>query len=139
MAGVGEREDFQKALKTGCRMERHNVQSMDAMWRLLAVLTPIALRLLVIRQTAQQAPDTPATDVASQELIQVVTLLDIRHRAIATARHLWHAIARLGGYLAPFERWSTRMADLMERMDAGHGHLGGRSSCRSAPSFLICV
>jgi hypothetical protein len=92
-------EDFHKALKTGCRMERHNVQSMEAMWRLLAVLTPIALRLLVIRQTAQHAPDTPATDVASQELIQVVTLLDIRHRAISTARHLWHAIARLGGYL----------------------------------------
>jgi hypothetical protein len=92
-------EDFHKALKTGCRMEQHNVQSMEAMWKLLAILTPIALRLLVIRQTAQQASDTPATAVVSQETIQVVILLDIRHRAILTVKQLWHAIARLGGYL----------------------------------------
>src|SRR5258708_31792067 len=69
-------EDFHKALKTGCRLEQHNVQSMEAMWRLLAILTPLALRLLVIRQTAQHAPDTPPTTVVSQEAIQVVILLD---------------------------------------------------------------
>lgn len=92
-------EDFHKVLKTGCRMEQRNVQSMEAMWRLLAILTPIALRLLVIRHTARHAPDLPATDVASQELIQVVTHLDLRHRVIRTAKELWSAIARLGGYL----------------------------------------
>jgi Transposase DDE domain len=92
-------EDFHKALKTGCRMERHNLQSMEAMWRLLAILTPIALRLLMIRQTAQHAPDRPATEVVSAEVVQVVTLLDIRHRAIETTKDVWHAIARLGGYL----------------------------------------
>jgi hypothetical protein len=37
--------------------------------------------------------------VVSQEAIQVVILLDIRHRALVTAKQLWHAIARLGGYL----------------------------------------
>ena len=80
-------------------MEHHNLQSVEAQWRLLAILTPIALRLLLIRQAAQQAPETPATAVVSQEAIQVVILLDIRHRALVTAKHLWHAIARLGGYL----------------------------------------
>ncbi|WP_220198929.1 hypothetical protein [Ktedonospora formicarum] len=35
------------------------------------MLTPIALRLLVIRHTAQQAGDIPATDVVSQNAIQV--------------------------------------------------------------------
>jgi hypothetical protein len=46
-------EDFHKALKTGCRMEHRNLQSVEAQWRLLAILTPIALRLLVIRQAAR--------------------------------------------------------------------------------------
>ena len=92
-------EDFHKALKTGCRMEHHNLQSMEAQWKLLAVLTPIALRLLVIRHTAQQAGNTPATDVVSQKAIQVIVFLDRRHRSITTAQDLWHAIARLGGYL----------------------------------------
>ncbi|GLV54052.1 IS4 family transposase [Dictyobacter sp. S3.2.2.5] len=92
-------EDFHKALKTGCRMEHHNLQSIEAQWKLLALLTPIALRLLIIRQTAQQAGESPATDVVSQNAIQVIILLDKRHRSITTVQELWHAIARLGGYL----------------------------------------
>ncbi|GHO77884.1 IS4 family transposase [Ktedonobacter sp. SOSP1-85] len=92
-------EDFHKALKTGCRMEQHNLQSMQAQWNLLAILTPIALRLLLIRQAAQQATEIPAGNVVSQEAIQAVILLDHRHRNIVTAEHLWRAIARLGGYL----------------------------------------
>ncbi len=92
-------EDFHKALKTGCRMEHHHLQSVEAQWRLLAILTPIALRLLRIRQAAQQASETPAIKVVSQEAVRVVILLDQRHRDIVTAKQLWHAIARLGGYL----------------------------------------
>lgn len=92
-------EDFHKALKTGCRIERRFFQSVEALWKLLAVLTPISLRLLLIRQAAQQAEETPATEVVSQEIIQVVIHLDLRHRDMVTAKQLWHAIARLGGYL----------------------------------------
>jgi len=92
-------EDFHKALKTGCQMERHNLQTIEAVWRLLAILTPLALRLLVIRQAAQQAEEIPASEVVSAEVIQVVTHLDQRHQAIRTAKELWRAIARLGGYL----------------------------------------
>ena len=44
-----------------------------------------------------------------------------------------------GGLPRPQKRWPTWMADVMERMDAGHGRLGGRSSRRSSPSFMICV
>jgi hypothetical protein len=69
MAGAGCWRMRHKTLKTGCRMEHHNVQSIEAQWKLLAVLTPIALRLLIIRHTAQQAGNTPATDVVSQKAI----------------------------------------------------------------------
>lgn len=92
-------EEFHKALKTGCRMEHHNLQTVEAQWRLLAILTPIALRLLMIRHAAQHATEIPATSVVSQEAIQVVIHLDHRHRNSVTAKQLWHAIARLGGYL----------------------------------------
>ena len=46
-------------------MERHSLQSIEALWRMLAILTPIALRLLLIRQAAQQATEIPATEVVS--------------------------------------------------------------------------
>ncbi len=58
----------------------------------------MAMRLLWLRQTAQQAPDTPATLVVSPEVIYVVTRLDHRPGAILTANDLWRTIARFGGY-----------------------------------------
>jgi hypothetical protein len=106
-------------------MERHNLQTMEAQWRLLAILTPIAFRLLLIRQAAQHAPQTPATAVVSQETVQVVTLLDIRHRTIGTAKELWHAIARLGGYLDRKSDgppgWQTLWKGWMRVMDVLEG------------------
>jgi Transposase Tn5 dimerisation domain len=57
------------------------------------------MRLLWLRQTAQTAPDTPATEVISKDVIQVVLHLDKRPTATLTALDLWHTIARFGGYL----------------------------------------
>jgi hypothetical protein len=92
-------EDFHKVLKTGCGIEVRRKQTVEAMWNLLAILTPMAMRLLWLRQTAQTAPDTPATEVVSPEVIYVVTQLDKRPGANLTARDLWHTIASFGGYL----------------------------------------
>ncbi|HEY3993270.1 MAG TPA: IS4 family transposase [Ktedonobacteraceae bacterium] len=118
-------EDFHKALQTGCRMERHSLQTIEAQWRLLAILVPIALRLLVIRQAAQQANEIPAIEVVSPETIQIVTHLDQRHRAIQTAKELWRAIARLGGYLDRKSDgppgWQTLWKGWMRVMDVLEG------------------
>jgi hypothetical protein len=92
-------EDFHKVLKTGCLLEDRCLQTVEAMCNLLAILTPTAMRLLWLRQTAQTAPDTPASEVISQEVIQVVLHLDKRPKATLTAKDLWHTIARFGGYL----------------------------------------
>lgn len=92
-------EDFHKVLKTGCLLEDRCLQTVKAMCNLLAILTPTAMRLLWLRQTAQTAPDTPAVEVISHDVIQVVLSLDKRLKATLTARDLWHSIARLGGYL----------------------------------------
>jgi Transposase DNA-binding len=91
-------EDFHKVLKTGCGIEVRRQQTVGAIWNLLGILTPMAMRLLWLRQTAQQAPDTPATEVVSQEVIDVVTKLDNRPGAILTANTLWRTIASFGGY-----------------------------------------
>jgi Transposase DNA-binding/Transposase Tn5 dimerisation domain/Transposase DDE domain len=104
-------EDFHKVLKTGCLLEDRCLQTVDAMCNLLAILTPTAMRLLWLRQIAQLAPDTPATEVISQEVIQVVLHLDKRPKATLTAKELWHTIARFGGYLGrksdPPPGWQT--------------------------------
>lgn len=92
-------EDFHKVLKTGCGMEERFLQTVEAQWRMLAVLTPMAMRLLWLRQVAQSAPETPATEVVSEEIVRLVTLLDKRPGVALTAKQLWRTIARFGGYL----------------------------------------
>lgn len=92
-------EDFHKVLKTGCGMEDRFLQTIDALWKLLALLTPMAMRLLWLRQTAQLAPDTPATEVVSEDIVRLVALLDKRPGVALTAKQLWRTLARFGGYL----------------------------------------
>jgi hypothetical protein len=92
-------EDFHKVLKTGCLLEDRCLQTVEAFCNLLGILTPTAMRLLWLRQTAQMAPDTPATEVISKDVIQVVLSLDKRPNATLTASDLWRTIARFGGYL----------------------------------------
>ncbi len=92
-------EDFHKVLKTGCGMEDRFLQTGAALWKLLGILTPMAMRLLWLRQTAQLAPDAPATEVVSQEVVCIVTLLNKRPGVTLTANELWGTIASFGGYL----------------------------------------
>jgi len=86
-------EDFHKVLKTGCLLEDRCLQTVEAFCNLLAILTPTAMRLLWLPQTAQTAPDTPATEVISKEVIQVVLHLDKRPKATLTACHFKNYMA----------------------------------------------
>jgi hypothetical protein len=92
-------EDFHQVLKTGCQIENRQLRTVAALWRLLGILTPTALRLLCLRQIAQSAPETPATQVVSSEVVQVVTRLAKRPEAPMSAHALWRTIASFGGYL----------------------------------------
>jgi hypothetical protein len=91
-------EDFHHALKTGCRIEQQQMRSVDALFRLLGILTPIALRLLCLREIAQTAPETDATEVLDAQVVQVVAHLAKRPTAHMSARELWRTIASFGGY-----------------------------------------
>jgi hypothetical protein len=93
-------EEFHKVLKSGCRLEDRRMHTVTALENLLAILTPIGLRLLRLRQLAVLSPDLSATQVVSQEVLQVVALLDQRPQAAWTIRTLCCTIARFGGFLA---------------------------------------
>lgn len=93
-------EEFHKVLKSGCRMENRRMHTVAALQNLLALLTPIGMRLLRLRQLVFLAPDLPATHLVSQEVLDVLALLDRRPHAQWTVRTLCRTIARFGGFLA---------------------------------------
>lgn len=94
-------EEFFKALKTGCALERRQIESYDGLCKVLAILAPIACQLLWLRSMGRLQPDRPAKAIFTN------TELEILHRARATkgmaeAKTVGDALlllARLGGHL----------------------------------------
>jgi hypothetical protein len=94
-------EDFFKALKTGCSLERRQMESYDALRKVLAILAPIAWRLLYLRGLARQAPHGRATRAFSNIELQLLSRAPATRgcpppKSISDALAL---LARLGGHL----------------------------------------
>ena len=97
-------EEYFKALKSGCAIEKRQLESSAGLQNVVALFAPIAWRLLDIRTVAQDAADTPADQVLSA--VQIVCLrlaLEKRRRphlpANPTARDVMLGIAGLGGHI----------------------------------------
>jgi hypothetical protein len=92
-------EEFFKALKSGCSIEKRQLESFHALSIALSMFIPIAWRLLLARSVSRAAPTSPAATVASE-----VQLKLLRHKLKApgpllTAEQATYAIAKLGGHL----------------------------------------
>jgi hypothetical protein len=93
-------EELFKALKTGCLYEQRLFESRHALLNLLATSLPIAVELLWMRARVADDPDAPASDVISDEQLEVLRHLSSRPVPDkATAAHVLLAIAGLGGHL----------------------------------------
>jgi hypothetical protein len=94
-------EEFFKALKTGCALEKRQLQSRHALLNALAIFMPIAAHLLWIRSCARDTPDAPATDVFTP--LQLTVLRHRSHRPLSdnpTAKEALWALAGIGGHIA---------------------------------------
>src|SRR5438067_13869775 len=56
-------EDYHQCLKSGCRIEERQLQTVDGLIRLLSLLSPLAVRLLHICGDARSQPERPAHEV----------------------------------------------------------------------------
>jgi hypothetical protein len=56
-------EEFFKALKTGCAAEKRQARSLWTMLNAIALLVPIAWRLLALRSLARHAPTSPLSQL----------------------------------------------------------------------------
>ena len=94
-------EDYFKALKTGCSLERRQMESYDALCKVLAILAPIAWRLLYLRGLARLAPNARATRVFSKLELELLSRAPAT-RGCTTPKTVADALAllaRLGGHL----------------------------------------
>lgn len=94
-------EEWFKALKTGCGFEKRQAETLDALMRVLALLVPVAWRLLMLRAMERMAPEAPAEEVFQPMELTVLRELGSGPRLPErpTVREAMQAVARMGGHL----------------------------------------
>ena len=93
-------EEYFKALKTGCQFEKRQLESAHSLLNALAILAPVAWRLLLLRHLARTKEQAPASNALTQKQLEVL-------RAVAkkplpsrpSARDAMLAVATLGGHI----------------------------------------
>jgi Transposase DNA-binding/Transposase DDE domain len=93
-------EDYHQCLKSGCRIEERQLQTVDGLIRLLGLLSPLAVRLLQVRALTRQDPERPASEVIEPLMLAVLAQRTGHSPATMTLGTFWTEVARLGGYLA---------------------------------------
>ena len=93
-------EEYHQCLTTGCRIEERQVQSAERLMRLVGLLSPIAVRLLQLRDLSRFAPDRPACEVIEPHTLLVLAARTAQSPSTMTVGTFWTEVARLGGYLA---------------------------------------
>jgi hypothetical protein len=96
-------EEYFKALKTGCSIEKRQLCSYEGLVRALAFFIPVAWALLSLRELAREKTPRPATEVFSKERIRLLrAILEKRRRQLPenpTVRDAMLGIAALGGHI----------------------------------------
>ena len=93
-------EECNKAIKTGCRYEERQFESLDALLTLLALTLPIACELLALRAACRRTPDAPASMVLTPTQLEILVHLGSRALpSTATVHHALWAVAALGGHM----------------------------------------
>lgn len=93
-------EDYHQCLKTGCRIQERQLQTADRLMRLVGLLSPVAVRLLQLRDLARTTPDLPAAQVIEPEALAIVAARTGQSTLTLTRSGFWTEVACMGGYQA---------------------------------------
>lgn len=93
-------EEYFKALKTGCQYEKRQLESAHSLLNAMAVLAPVAWRLLLLRHLGRHTPERPASAALTAVQLDVLRATAKRPMpARPTVQDAMLAVAGLGGHL----------------------------------------
>lgn len=93
-------EEYHKCLKTGCSIEKRQLENGRALKAVLGVLAIISIRLLELKYLARQGDQLLAKDEVPKILIKIICKkVELKEEGL-TLRRFWIGVAQLGGFLA---------------------------------------
>jgi hypothetical protein len=98
-------EEYFKAIKTGCDYEKRELESLRTLTNLLAIISILAWRLLLLRALQRDQSDRAATDVVEPLLLEALAAKLVKNREPKRlpdnppVSDLMTGIARLGGHI----------------------------------------
>ena len=95
-------EEFHKAWKIGCKIEERNLQTFENIERMMAMTAPIAVRILQLRSTFQEAPDAPCDVFFSEAEWMCLWLATEKKKPpqqIPTMKWAYDALAKRVGWI----------------------------------------
>jgi hypothetical protein len=93
-------EEYFKALKTGCAIEKRQLESFETLTTALALFVPIAWQMLLLRAVSRAEPGAPASAVLSPAQLQVLQHLQpSMMKKDSSALGVLLAVAAVGGHL----------------------------------------
>jgi Transposase DDE domain len=92
-------EELFKALKTGCQIEKRQLESYGALRVALAIFLPIAVRLLALRDAVRSEPQSPCVALSTRQLQLLRACSSRPMSATPSNREAYMALAALGGHL----------------------------------------
>jgi hypothetical protein len=91
-------EEYHKALKTGMGAERVQLETGERLMAAVAILSVVALQLLVLRERTRVRPEAPASE-SGLEPNEVEMLEAVARRRLRSVRDVAMALGRLGGHM----------------------------------------
>jgi hypothetical protein len=92
-------EELHKGMKTGCQIEARHLRTEASLERLLGIVSPIAVRLLHLRELVWEIPVQPVLGWVGREEAQVIAWQEqVPVEQLSIGRFL-RAVAQMGGFL----------------------------------------
>ncbi|MCP4244906.1 MAG: IS4 family transposase [bacterium] len=118
-------EEFFKSLKTGCALTKRQARTRGTLLVILAMMLPLAWRLLATRTMEREAPKTPASDHFDPIELKALRKLVPKARLVKnpTLERAIAAIAMLGGHRKQNGRpgWLTLGRGMERLLDYAEG------------------
>jgi len=94
-------EEYHKALKTGCSVQRRVLRSSDRLEAVVGLMSVVAVRLLQLKTVARDAPDRPARTVVPPLWLKMLKAARKQLRRVhdLTIYEFYRELAKLGGFL----------------------------------------